>query len=72
MCLYYQQYTYAMVYEYYGMGIICHIIDYMECLIDRNMALRTDDLHILYYYKDMYSSIIMGHSYFRSHDYLVV
>ena len=45
------------------MGTICCVFQLMECTICGNMAPHTNENHILFYYMDVYSSIMLGHSY---------
>ena len=40
--------------------------DFVECIIDGNMALYIDNNQILYYPMDVYRSIMLGHNYFTS------
>ena len=44
----------------------------MECVVGSNIALHINDNEILCYNKDMFRSVVLGHSYFESLDYLFV
>ena len=60
-----------MVYKHSLWVLLWNAFDYMACVVGSNMAPYINDQHILYYHKDTFWSLMMGHSYFQSPDYLV-
>ena len=53
-------------------GCCIWYIWFVECIIGSNMSLYFNDNHIFYCYMDTYRSIMLGHNYFTSTDYLSI
>ena len=54
------------------MGVACIIFKYVKSSTSGNIALYINDSHMSYYHTDTAGSAMLGHSYLKGPDYLVV